>query len=65
MGCSMKTNPPEIKKRIVDAVRQGYPKSLVAKMFGVSRKTVWSKGKDECLIKTLCEEYLPLGPACI
>jgi len=40
MGCSMKPNPPEVKKKIVDAVRQGYSKSLVAKMFGVSRKTV-------------------------
>ena len=41
MGCTMKTISPDVKKRIVDAVRQGYSKSLVAKMFGVSRKTVW------------------------
>jgi len=57
----MKTNSPEAKKKIVEAVRQGYLKSLVTKVYGVSRKVVWCKGNVEGVIRTLTEEYLPLG----
>jgi len=48
-------------QKIVDAVRQGYRKSLIAKMFGVSRKTGWCKGNVERVIRTLKEQCLPSG----
>jgi len=39
----------------------GLSNITVAKMFGVSRKTVWCIGRDECVIRTLNKECLPSG----
>jgi len=46
MGWTMRRIHPEIKKRIVEAVRRGIWPTEVAKVFDVSRKTVWKSSKQ-------------------